>query len=894
MTHIKLYRSNSIEELADALAANIKSPIASPMASEIILVQSLGMAKWLNLELAQRMGVWANGSLLFPNRFINKLFATVLPDVDEKLLLEREMMTWLILDRLTFLAHQSPAADMAIFAREPDFDPMADSEESAIEYSDNAEKLSLAHLSDYCNGENGDFRRFQLARQLAMTYDQYLLYRPDVVTSWESSKIKGCASYKKDEEWQCRLWRSICKGKVESRDDSICKINPDGESKVTHKAARKKAFLAIMDGQIHAERLPERISVFGIPSLPLFHLDILASLAGLMDVSFYVMTPAQGYFSDLKSAKERMKRENIFGYTGLAADLLHIETGNPLLASFGRAGADFMESLLNYDNLEDIDQNFVQPAGDTILSMVQQDILLMRDRKKHPLSSGQARGDRSVVVNSCHSPMREVEVLNDYLLELFDSNPHITPADVLVMTPDIESYAPLVRAIFTTPEDERLKIPFSIADLGIKSVSRSVDVFMNILSLPQSRFEASFIMDILECDDVARCFALEPGDIDLVKEWIKETAIRWGRDGNYREGIGLPRFEENSWRAGLDRLMAGYAMTGRGEKFFIKNLHSSGVDTNTHTDTTVNSMNFLSDDGIDNTSNRIKILPCDSVEGSSSRVLGSLSRFFNILSDTEEKIAKEMCLSDWSDFLMDVIDKFFLPDGDETSMVQEIRNALDDLRRMEEITGFHLPVSSTIIKSWCDQAIGKEYRDSNFLNGGVTFCAMLPMRSIPAKVICIIGLNYGIFPRIDSSPNFDLIREYPRRGDRSLRNEDRYLFLETLISARERIYLSYTGQGIEDNSTIPPSVVISELLDYLDQGFVVNDDSVSLKRGEQNSKPLSSYILTQHRLQPFSPAYFDGSTQAESRLFSYSRGNFLAASALRAKKRELKPFITKG
>ncbi|MBF0572322.1 MAG: exodeoxyribonuclease V subunit gamma, partial [Desulfamplus sp.] len=777
---------------------------------------------------------------------------------------EREMMTWIIFDYLINL-------------------DQIDSHKT------------FAHLAAYCNGEDRNFRAFQLARQLAMTYDQYLLYRPDFIYLWESQKIR-------DGEWQAVLWRTICKRK----------------NGVTHKAARRKEFMEALElyKQIGLlpERLPERVSVFGISSLPIFHLDILASLSELIEIGFYVMTPAQGYFSDLKSAKAKIKHENFGNYIGISPDLLHIDIGNPLLSSLGRAGADFMESLLNFDNLEDIDLKFIEPSGKTILSMVQQDIFLMQDRgnilnvsksgepesegrvdiAKTVISIDEISKDRSIVINSCHSPMREVEILNDYLLELFDSasdtkkpEDKITPSDILVMTPNIENYAPFIRAVFTTPEEERLKIPFSIADLSIKSVSRSVDVFMQILSLPQSRFEVPFIMDILECDDVARCFGLESRDMDLVRDWINETAIRWGQDGKYRESIGLPRFEENSWRAGLDRLMAGYAMTGRGELFFNRN------------DESVN----------------INILPCDCVEGNASKVLGSLSRFFNTLSKTADKMAAKMTLSEWGDFLMNVVDDFFLPDVENNSMVQQIRDTLSELKNMEATTGFNAKIDSKIVKSWCDKAIGKEYRDSNFLNGGVTFCAMLPMRSIPAKVICIIGLNDGIFPRIENPPNFDLIKQNPRRGDRSLRNEDRYLFLETIISARERLYISYTGQGIEDNSVIPPSVVVSELMDYLDQSFVVvpsfcdsNPLSISSDSNCFSSKPLSSYILKRHPLQPFSPAYFEQSyphlscpeqkelnmlyPNGDSGIFSYSKANFLAASALLKKKEPIEPFVS--
>lgn len=881
MTGIKLYRSNSVEELADALADSIQSPLASPFEPEIILVQSLGMAKWVNLELAKRLGVFANSSMVFPNALINSLLSKVLPNIDEKIFLDREMLAWMILDRLL---------------------------------NSNRLKDKFNHLEEYCSGKDKSFdenerkfRAFQLARQLAMTYDQYLTYRPDYIQSWE--KMESDYEFKRKIEsefqekmkpefeekikydskkynwyWQAELWRSICKEKIDCGEN--IETEPQDVKEFTHKAAKYNKFLEVMKNQnIQINCLPERISVFGIPSLPPFHLNILASLSPMVDISFYVMTPAKGYFSDLRSAKQKMKIENreitdkdSGNNLRYSSELLHIETGNPLLASLGRAGADFMDALLDYDNLEDIDRQFIEPAGNTILEMVQKDILLMEERAAAQLTLKDIDKDRSIIINSCHSPMREVEVLNDYLLDLFNSNSDITPADVLVMTPDIESYAPFIRAVFTTPEEERLRIPFSIADLSIKSVSRAVDVFMNILSLPETRFEATYIMDILECDDVARCFNLEAADIDLIREWIKQTAIRWGEDGKYREKLGLPNFDQNSWRAGLDRLIAGYAMTGESEQFFTTNHNGENID----------------------------ILPCDIVEGNSSSVLGSLARFFNILSITAEQMTVDKSLSEWSDFLMEAANNFFLPDQESSGMIQQIRNTINDLKQMEERTGFRSSVNSRIIKSWLDQEIGKEYHDSNFLNGGVTFCAMLPMRSVPAKVISILGLNDKTFPRIDNSPNFDLIKQRQRRGDRSLRNEDRYLFLETIISAKEKLYLSYTGQGIEDNSVIPPSVVISELIDYLDRAFVVQGSDLDRTQ-------LSSYIVVQHPLQPFNPLYFQQAASSDSadcqqdsskllgnipnssvssRLFSYSKDNLFAASALRSDKISLEPFVS--
>jgi exodeoxyribonuclease V gamma subunit len=155
---------------------------------------------------------------------------------------------------------------------------------------------------------------------------------------------------------------------------------------------------------------------------------------------------------------------------------------------------------------------------------------------------------------------------------------------------------------------------------------------------------------------------------------------------------------------------------------------------------------------------------------------------------------------------------------------------------------------------------------------------MLPMRSIPFKVVCLMGMNDDSYPRQTKTLGFDLMAKNPKPGDRSRRKDDRYLFLETLLSARERLHISYVGQSIQDNSPRPPSVLVSELLDYIDQGYELQDGKIL------------EHVVVKHRLQAFSPDYFKKS----EKLVSYSEENYEAARHAAGLREEPAPFISTG
>ena len=628
----------------------------------------------------------------------------------------------------------------------------------------------------------------------------------------------------KEHHWQAILWRELIRG-----------------NEGFHRAALAQRFFEAMETSSGLENLfPQRITVFGISALPRFHIQIFQALTQFSEVNFFIMNPCQEYWGDILTDREAKRIIHPGVSSRINSEKLHLERGNPLLASMGKLGRDFFDLMLEFNPQQF--EYFEAPGSTSLLTTIQSDILNLIDPEKLIEKREIDQNDTSLQVHSCHSPMREIEVLHDQLLKLFEQNPGLLPKDILVMTPDIESYAPYIQAVFDLPENDPKRIPFNIADRSVRSEGEIIGAFMAILDLAGSRFTATRVMAILENESVRLKFQLSELDLELIRHWIQETRIRWGVDAKHRGEFGLPEFSENTWRAGLERLLLGYAMPGQDENIFAG------------------------------------ILPYDHIEGSDTEVLGKFLDFVERLFKTVRRLDPLKTLLDWKEVLLSMLDSFLAPNDERTSEFQMIRQTILALEKVENLAGFNEKVDIKIITSYLSKHFEKLGFGYGFITGGVTFFAMLPMRSIPARVICLIGMNGDVYPRQSKGLGFDLIARHPQPGDRSRRDDDRYLVLEALLSAREKLYISFVGQSIQDNSIIPPSVLVSEILDYIEKGFRIE------------GKNIIEHIRTNHRLQAFSPEYF----KSDPKLFSFSTENLEAARRLLGSRQTPAPFITGG
>ncbi len=781
MNGVRVYTGNRMETLVDRLARVVGDPPPScPLTPEVIVVQSRGMARWLSMELARRFGVWAGCAYPFPNAFLEGLFRLLIEDLPETSPFEPEALAFRVMgllpDCLGLPAYRMPGR--------------------------------------YLEGDAGGLKAWQLARRIADTFDQYLVFRPRMVLGWEA----GQEGRDPDEAWQADLWRRVVAG-----------------CGGLHRARLMGRLAQTLESRLRPlPQLPERVSVFGISYLPPFYLHALEALSRRVPVHIFLMSPCREYWGDILSPREirgvRSARAAGDGENG-GGDL-PLESGHPLLASMGGMGRDFFRLICGLEaDMRDFSE---APAPGSLLASLQGDILDLRDRSAAPQAGPpgtglpepgpRAPGDDSFQVHACHSPLREIEVLHDHLLAMFDADPALAPRDIAVMTPDIEAYAPYIQAVFGAQAEGGPRVPFSLADRSVRRVSGAVEAFLSLLDFKESRLGAAEVMTLLEAPAVQARFGMEDRDLETALRWVRDTRIRWGADERSRQELGLPRYGDNSWKAGIDRLLLGWAMPGEGRAMFAG------------------------------------ILPYDDVEGGDWEALEKFLGFLDALFEASRSLGGKRTLSGWQVFLTGLLESFFVSDASGEPALQVIRQALDDLGGYQGRAGFDAAVELEPVRAYLDERLARDPPGQGFLAGGVTFCALLPMRSIPFKVICLIGMNGDSFPRETRTVGFDLMARHPAPGDRSRRADDKYLFLEALVSARQRFYVSYVGRSIQDDSVIPPCVLVSELLDHLGEAYGLDPRD----------------LVTEHRLQAFSPAYFSG----RGRLFSYSEENLEAAAGL--------------
>ncbi len=772
---LRVYRSNRMEALVDALGDVLSTPLANPLSPECILVPGRGVAQWLSMRLCQRFGVWANPLYLFPRNFTTWALERVLGSRDEAVeTLDRDRLIWVLFGTLR------PELGR------PEFEA----------------------LRRYVQGDPNGVRYFDLCERIAFTFDRYAIYRPELLESWErganlrektneeAPQLRLFAKPDDTQRWQPILWRAL-------------RAHPG----TAHLGALERRFLRSLDKARRLSNLPARICSLGITHLPPSYTRILVALGAHVPVHLFQLEATERRAGDDSLEAARPSRS-------VPSELAR--THNPLLASLGVLAGDFERvlsaELTRQEVAADSVALFQLPEGGSLLSQLQREI--STDRAAAPAAALSAvSNDESIRIHDCHSPMREVEVLHAQLIDLLAKPKGIEPRDVIVMMPDVEVYAPLIEAVFQRGRNDPQRIPYSIADRSAERAAPVIDALERLFELADQRLTVSQVSDLLAREVIAQRFDISPREVEQMTRWLGQTNVRWGIDAEHRKLHGHPPALANTWRLGLERLLLGYAV------------HQPTPE-------------LLGE-----------MLPAPSAEGIEALALGKLAEFVDTLFRQLGELGRAHPAAAWPAVVTEALEALSVNDADNAWQHQSVRDALTGLSEHAARAAYAEPVCSRAFARLLFDAVNAARAGSGFMVGGVTFCSMVPLRTIPFRVVCMMGLSDGEFPRHDVTTDFDLIAsdpQGPRLGDRSARNEDRYLFLEAILSARERLIITYTGQSIRDNSALPPSVVLRELLDYLER----------YRPHGHADQPW----LVRHPLQPFSPRYFD---RSDPRLFSY-------------------------
>jgi len=679
---------------------------------------------------------------------------------------------------------------------------------------------AFAPLRAYLSGDDA-LKPWALAGELASIFEKYQAWRRDWLLAWEAGSDPGDA--------QAELWRRIAGGR-------------------RHRARRIDDYLARFaapDAPLPAG-MPARLFAFATLNISPDVLRVIATQARVGTLHFHVPTPSRRYWGDLPTYAERLQR-----------DPAEQEDENPLLSNWGAAGRDFMAVLGGYEVVHPSveEERYADPESlpddvpdrDTLLGRLQRDLL--HRRAPRPWRRQVERDDPSLQVHACHTRLREVQVLHDRLRALLDDprfDPPLQAREIAVLAPDIDPYRPHIEAVFGGLAGTRDYIPYALADLSPLAGEPLADVFLRLLALPDARFGVSEVIDLIATPALMDAANLDAAGLERLRLWLHEAGARWGLDPDHRARHDAPADDAYTWRFALDRLLLG---------------HATGDDADL-----------------------AGVAPWTELEGSALDALDALIRVLRVLARNERVLGRSMTPAQWRDALFALLDAL-LPEhprtvGDQRA-IERLRRHVDAFANSARDAGFDEVVPPDVARAYFRTALSESDTRAPLLTGGVSFARMVPMRLIPFRAICLLGMNDGDYPRRDPAGGLnrmaqELTTPARRFGDRSLREDDRFLFLQLFASAGEAFYVSWLGADPRDGGAREPSVLVSELLDAAARYHV--DDNAR------------DALVLHHPLQPFSPRAFG--QRDEPRHFSYLAPWHPAADALRGPRREPAPWFT--
>ena len=835
MLHV--HRAERADRLADGLAETLLEPLADPFAPDVVAVPTRGIERWLTQRLSTRLGttpqrndgVCANVEFPFPGRLIMGALAAATGIDPENDPWVAERSVWPLL----------AVVDECL--GEP----------------------WLATLARHLEGARGDpedpMRRFGAVRHIADLFDRYGVHRPDMVRAWVAGT--GAVS----EGWQPELWRRL-RARIGA---------PSPAERLAPACERIRQDPGLLD-------LPLRLSLFGLTRIPRSFLDVLAAIADRRELHLFVLHPSPSLWESVAEALARgptitSRRED--RTAGLPV--------NRLLASWGRDVRELQLVLANAGESTDHHHGLPTSARRSLLATIQQDIREDRQPLGPPLlgePDDRPRldpADRSVQIHACHGRARQVEVLRDVVLHLLDDDPTLEPRDVIVMCPDIETFAPLIQATFGSgrhaeeddaePDSVEGRLPdlrVRLADRSLRQTNPVLGVVSQLLALADQRATASQLLDLAAREPVRRRLRFDDDDLSRMQDWVAASGIRWGFDAPHREPFKLGSLDANTWRRGLDRMLVGVAMTEEDRRLV------RGV------------------------------LPLDDVDSGAIDLAGRFAEFVDRVKAAADALRDPKPVGRWIASIAQAADSLTATSERESWQRRELERVLGEIEdesadrdragggdsagdgdRAGDRDGAGAGAASVpeleladVRVLLADRLRGRPTR-ANFRTGHLTVCTLVPMRSVPHRVVCVLGLDDGEFPRRARRDGDDLLLAEPHVGDRDARAEDRQMLLDALMAASERLIITYTGNDERTNLRRPPAVPVGELLDIVER-------TVSCEDGSARDQ-----VVVHHPLQPFDPRNFTSGTLVPGRPWSFDRHALAGARALERPREPDEPFL---
>lgn len=744
---LHVHRAVRTDLLADGLGALLARPLEDPFAEEVVVVPARGVERWLTQRLSHRLGAGPDGGdgvcagvrFLSPRSLVSLLLGRAYDDPWDP-------------DRLVW--------------------PLLDCIDDSL-----GEPWALAlsrHLGHGLDGEEATLRasrRYAVAHRLARLFAGYARQRPRVIEEWSAgADTDGVgAPLPADLAWQAELWRRLV--------DRVSAPSPQERQAQTLRRLR--------DGAPELE-LPARLSLFGHTRLPITEVELLSALAERRDVHLWLPQASPALWTELTPvvAGGPVPRET----DDSAAYVTH-----PLLAALGRDSRELQRTLAPLE-AADHEHGGQQKGPETMLGWLQADIRDNRIPDPDELADRRVAGDDdSIQVHACHGPARQVEVLREVLVGLLEDDPTLEPRDIVVMCPDVETYAPLIHAGFGLGDAvdgghpaHRLRV--RLADRSLTSTNPLLAVAEALVGLAGGRAGASEVLDLLSRDVCRRRFRIDDEDLARLTAWVAEAGVRWGLDSDWRARFAMANIGQNTWQAGLERILSGVAMSG---------------DDHVHLG---------------------RALPLDDVASNDIDLVGALAEFVDRLSTCMTRLDQAESAAQWLAALTEgVLALTDVPSDAAWQRAQLERELARTAEAAAQAEGASTRLRLADVRALLSARLAGRPTRANFRTGTLTVCTMVPMRSVPHRVVCLIGLDDGAFPRSQWLDGDDVLAREPQTGEQDRRAEDRQLLLDAMMAAGERLIVCYTGADEHTGAEVPPAVPVGELLDAVDATVAGND-----------------------------------------------------------------------
>ena len=770
-----LHRAERSTTLAAALGDVLATPLADPFAREVIAVPAKGVERWLTQRLSAVLGaradngdgVAANIDFPSPTRLVDDALAAATGLSAEDDPWNPARLLWVLLDVVDGCLGEPWCAVLSKHL---------------------GSGLSAQDRNDHRPG-----RRYATASHLVELFRSYAAQRPAMLVGWAGGHDIDGTGGPLDEDlvWQAELWRRL-RTRVGA---------PSPAERLDSACSRLRDEPGLVD-------LPQRLSLFGPTRLATDQIAVLSALAAQRDVHLWLPHPSPAMWATLTTTQE---------VTARADDQSALAVRHPLLSSLARDVRELEARLVRLD-LDDVHHD-APPSPQTLLGRLQTDI---RDDRT-PVHAGMDPDD-SVQVHACHGPARQVEVLRECLLHLFQDDPTLEPRDVVVMCPDVESYAPLIRAAFGQDvlghPGHRLRV--RLADRALHQTNPVLAVVATLLGLADSRVTASQVLDLAAAVPVRKKFRFDDDDLERIREWATTTGARWGIGPRQRTAYGLGDFPQNTFTTALDRILLGAAADESDSEWLAL------------------------------------ALPLDDVDSNDIDLTGRLAEFVDRLDVALRGLGGPQSVAEWSRALARALDLLVEVGAADAWQSAQARRELG--AAMEH--GGEMVLRLSDVRAMLAGRLAGRPTRANFRTGELTVCTMVPMRSVPHRVVVLLGLDDEVFPRSAGVDGDNALARNPVLGERDPRSEDRQLLLDAVMSAGEKLLLFYTGADPVTGMVRPPAIPLSELLDTV--AVTLGGDALS-------------QVMTRHPLQPFDARNFE-----PEHPFSFDRVALAGARAARS------------